>query len=88
MLFNIQSLLEGFAGSLFVLVEGMRVNVQRGRGLGVTEETGHCSHVGTVRNQKACVAVTETVDVQLFRETILFEDELKRHVKVLGVIGS
>lgn len=54
----------------------------------MTEETGHCSHVGTVRNQKACVAVTETVDVQLFRETILFEDELKRHVKVLGVIGS
>ena len=70
----------------------MGVDTQRCGRLGVAQETGHRCHVRTARNQKAGVAVTERMHVQLFRETVLFQNQLEppcesagRH-RVLAVV--
>lgn len=56
---DIQSPLEGFASGFLVLVEGMGVDIQRGRGLAVAQETGYGRHVNATRNQQTCVAVSQ-----------------------------
>ena len=42
---NLQHFLQARAGGLFVLVESVGVNVQRGGGLAVTEDARHRGHI-------------------------------------------
>lgn len=42
---NLQHLLQACAGGLFVLVEGVGVDVQRGGGLAVAEDARHRGHI-------------------------------------------
>ena len=49
---NIQSFLQLRAGGLFVLVEGVGVNVQRGGGLTVAEDARYRGHIRTARDHQ------------------------------------
>ena len=74
---DFETLLECFAGRFLILIEGVGVNVQRGGGLGVAQEACHRSYVRAVSDQKAGVAVAKGVDVQPFRQVVLFENQLE-----------
>ena len=50
---NIQSFLQLCAGGLFVLVEGVGVDVQRGGGLTVAENARHRGYIRAARNHQA-----------------------------------
>ena len=54
---DFQSLLERFACRFLVLVEGVGVDVQGGRWLGVAQQTGYRGYVCDVGDQKAGIAV-------------------------------
>ena len=69
--------LEHFTGGLFIFVESVGVDVQRRGGLAVAQEAHYCRHVCTVCNQQTGVAVAERIHVQLFRKTILLENQLE-----------
>ena len=56
----LQHFLQARAGGLFVLVEGMGINVQRGGGLAVAEDARHRGHVRAVRDQEAMQKATTT----------------------------
>ena len=74
---NIQSFLQLCAGGLFVLVEGMGVDVQRGGGLAVAEDACHRCNIRAARNHQAGGGVPEGMDVQLLRQAVLLEDQLE-----------
>ena len=74
---NIQSFLQLCAGGLFVLVEGMGVDVQRGGGLAVAEDACHRCNIRAARNHQAGGGVSEGMDVQLLRQAVLLEDQLE-----------
>ena len=74
---NLQHLLQSRAGGLFVLVKGVGVDVQRGRGLAVAEDARHRGHIRAARNHQAGGGVAEGVDVQLLRQAVLLEDQLE-----------
>lgn len=84
---DLQPLLEYPAGRLFVLIKGMGIDVQRGRGLAVAQEARHRGHVCAVCDEQAGVGVPQGVDVQILRQTVFFRISLNRQVKVEGVIG-
>ena len=65
------------AGRLFVLVEGVRVDVQRGRWLAVAQEARHRGHVRAICNEKAGVGVPKGVDVQILWQAVLFQNQLE-----------
>lgn len=71
---NIQSFLQLRAGGLFVLVEGVGVDVQRGGGLTVAENARHRGYIRAARNHQAGGGVPEGMDVQLLRQAVLLED--------------
>lgn len=74
---NLQHFLQPRAGGLFVLVEGVGVDVQRGGGLAVAEDARHCGDIRAARNHQAGGGVPEGVDVQLLRQAVLLEDQLE-----------
>lgn len=65
----------------------MGVDVQCGGGLGVAQEAGYRSCVCAVGDQKAGVAVSEAMHVQLFRKSALFENQLEPPGKGTGGHG-
>ena len=74
---NIQSFLQLCAGGLFVLVEGMGVDVQRGGGLAVAEDARHRCHIRTACDHQTGGGVTQTVYIELLRQAVLFQDALE-----------
>ena len=65
------------AGGLFVLVEGVGVDVQRGGGLAVAEDARHRGDIRAARDHQTGGGVPEGMDVQLLRQTVLLEDQLE-----------
>ena len=74
---NIQSFLQLCAGGLFVLVEGVSVNVQRGGGLAVAEDARYRGHIRAARDHQTGGGVPERMDVQLLRQAVLLENQLE-----------
>ena len=74
---NIQSFLQLCAGGLFVLVESVGINIQRGGGLAVAEDARHCGDIRTARDHQAGGGVPEGMDVRLLRQAVLLEDQLE-----------
>ena len=65
------------AGGLFVLIEGVGVDVQRGGGLAVTEDARHRGHIRAARDHQTGGGVPEGMDVQLPRQAVLLENQLE-----------
>ena len=74
---NIQSFLQLRAGGLFVLIEGVGVDVQRGGGLAVAEDARYRGHIRAARDHQTGGGVPERMDVQLLRQAVLLEDQLE-----------
>ena len=74
---NLQHSLQARAGGLFVLVEGVSVNVQRGGGLAVAEDARHRCHIRAARDHQTGGGVPEGMDVQLLRQAAFLEDQLE-----------
>ena len=55
----------------------MGVDVQRGGGLTVAENARHRCHIRAARDHQTGGGVPERMDVQLLRQAVLFEDQLK-----------
>ena len=56
----LQHSLQARAGGLFVLVKGVGVDVQRGGGLAVAEDTRHRGHIRAARDHQAMQKATTT----------------------------
>ena len=74
---NLQHSLQARAGGLFVLVESMGVDVQRGGGLTVAEDARYRGHIRAARDHQTGGGVPEGRDVQLLRQAVLLEDQLE-----------
>ena len=74
---NLQHSLQSRAGGLFVLVEGVGVDVQRGGGLAVAEDARHRGDIRAARDHQTGGGVPEGMDVQLLRQAVLLEDQLE-----------
>ena len=73
----LQHPLQPRAGGLFILVEGVGVDVQRGGGLAVAEDARHRCHIRAARDHQTGGGVPEGMDVQLLRQAVLLEDQLE-----------
>ena len=71
---NLQHFLQARAGGLFVFVEGVGVDVQRGGGLAVAEDARYRGHIRTARDHQTGGGVPEGVEVQLLWQAALLED--------------
>ena len=69
---NLQHPLQSRAGGLFVLVEGVGIDIQRGGGLTVAEDARYRGHIRTARDHEAGGGVAQTVDIELLRQAVLF----------------
>ena len=74
---NLQHFLQPRAGGLFVLIEGVGVDIQRGRGLAVAEDARYRGHIRTARDHQTGGGVAEGMDIQLLRQAVLLEDQLE-----------
>lgn len=74
---NLQHSLQSRAGGLFVLVEGVGVDVQRGGGLAVAEDARHRGNIRAARDHQTGGGVPEGMDVQLLRQAVFLEDQLE-----------
>ena len=57
---DLQAALHNLAGGLFVLVEGMGVDIQRGGGLAVAEDARYRGHIRAARDHQAMQKATTT----------------------------
>ena len=73
----LQHFLQARAGGLFVLVEGVGVDVQRGGGLTMTEDARHRCNIRAARDHQTGGGVAQTVDVQMLRQAVHFQDALE-----------
>ena len=73
----LQHFLQARAGGLFVLVEGVGIDIQRGGGLTVAEDARHRGHIRAARDHQIGGGVPEGMDVQLLRQAVLLEDQLE-----------
>ncbi len=73
----LQHPLQSRAGGLFVLIEGMGINVQRGGGLAAAEDARHRCHIRAARDHQTGGGVPEGMDVQLLRQAVFLEDQLE-----------
>ena len=73
----LQHSLQSRAGGLFVLVEGMGIDIQRGGGLAVAEDARHRGDIRAARDHQTGGGVPERMDVQLLRQAVLLEDQLE-----------
>ena len=74
---NLQHSLQFCAGGLFVLVEGVGVDVERGGGLAVAEDARHRCDIRAARDHQTGGGVPEGMDVQLLRQAVFLEDQLE-----------
>lgn len=73
----LQHPLQFCAGGLFVLIEGVGIDVQRGGGLAVAEDARYRGHIRAARDHQTGGGVPERMDVQLLRQAVLLEDQLE-----------
>ena len=73
----LQHFLQSRAGGLFVLIEGVGVDIQRGGGLAVAEDARYRGHIRAARDHQTGGGVPERMDVQLLRQAVLLEDQLE-----------
>ena len=73
----LQHPLQSCAGGLFVLVEGVGIDIQRGGGLTVAEDARYRGHIRAARDHQTGGGVPERMDVQLLRQAVLLEDQLE-----------
>ena len=73
----LQHFLQSRAGGLFVLIEGVGVDIQRGGGLAVAEDARYRGHIRTARDHQTGGGVAEGMDIQLLRQAVLLEDQLE-----------
>ena len=73
----LQHFLQARAGGLFVLVESVGIDIQRGGGLAVAEDACHRCDIRAARDHQTGGGVPERVDVQLLRQAVLLEDQLE-----------
>ena len=76
----LQHSLQSRAGDLFILVEGVGVDVQRGGRLAVAEDTRHRGHIRAARDHQTGGGVPEGMDVQLLQQRFHFGGEV--HIAV------
>ena len=74
---DFQTTLHDLAGGFFVLVECVRVNIQRGRRLAVSEQSSNCADVRAAGDEQACCCVAQTVNIQVRWQVIRLEDFLE-----------
>lgn len=74
---NLQHPLQSRAGGLFVLVEGVGVDIQRGGGLAVAENARYRGNIRAARDHQTGGGVPERMDVQLLRQAVFLEDQLE-----------
>ena len=65
------------AGGFLVLIERVGVDIQRGRRLAVSEQSSNCADVRAAGDEQACRRVAQTVDVQVGRQSVCFQDFLE-----------
>ena len=70
---DLQAALHNLAGGFFVLVECVRVNIQRGRRLTVTEKPRDRADIRAAGDEQACRRVAQAVDVQVGRQIVCFQ---------------
>ena len=73
----LQHFLQSRAGGLFVLVEGVGIDIQRGGGLAVAEDARYRGHIRTACDHQTGGGVPEGMDVQLLWQAVLLEDQLE-----------
>ena len=71
---NLQHFLQARAGGLFVLVESVGIDIQRGGGLTVAEDARYRCHIRAARDHQTGGGVAEGMDVQLLRQAVLLEN--------------
>ena len=76
----LQHSLQSRAGDLFILVEGVGVDVQRGGRLAVAEDTRHRGHIRAARDHQTGGGVPEGMDVQLLQQRFRLSGEV--HIAV------
>ena len=74
---DFQTTLHNLAGSFLVLIERVGVDIQRGRRLAVYEQSSNCADIRAAGDEQACRRVAQTVDVQISRQVVCFEDFLE-----------
>ena len=76
----LQHPLQARAGGLFVLVESVGINIQRGGGLTVAEDARYRGHVRTACDHQTGGGVAKGMDVQFLRQRFHFGGEV--HIAV------
>ena len=76
----LQHSLQSRAGGFFVLVKGVGVDVERGGGLAVAEDTRHCGDIRAARDHQAGGGVPEGMDIRLLQQRFHFGGEV--HIAV------
>ena len=74
---DFQAALHDLAGGFLVLIERVGVDIQRGRRLAVSEQSSNCADVRAAGDEQACCRVAQTVDVQIGRKIVCFQDFLE-----------
>ena len=74
---DLQAALHDLAGGFLVLIEGMCIDIQRGRRLAVSEQSSNCADIRAAGDEQACRCVAQAEDVQICRQIVCFEDFLE-----------
>ena len=74
---DFQAALHDLAGGFLVFIECVRVNIQRGRRLAVAEQPRDRADIRATGDEQACCRVAQTVDVQVGRKIVCFQDFLE-----------
>ena len=75
-------------GEALIFIKGMAVDAQRGTELGVAQQACHRPDIHALGDEHAGVGVTQTVHIQIFRQSVLAQNFWNRKVNVHGPIGS
>ena len=74
---DLQTALHDLACRFLVLIEGVCIDIQRGRRLAVTEQSCDRADVRAAGDEQTCRRVTQAVDIQVRRQVVCFEDFLE-----------
>ena len=74
---DFQAALHDLAGGFLVLIERVGVDIQRGRWLTVSEKPRNRTDIRAAGDEQACRRVAQTVDVQVGRKIVCFQDFLE-----------
>ena len=74
---DFQATLHDLTGCFFIFVKGVGVDIQRGRRLAVSEQSGNCADIRAAGDEQTCRRVTQAVDIQVCWQVVCFEDFLE-----------